>query len=140
MISTSERVVRFCAVGLIGVPVQIGVLGLLTHVLSLNYLASTAIAVEAAVIHNFLWHDRWTWACRNVEGITPATRLRRFWKFNLSTGVLSILTNLLMTGALVNFTGMPYVVANLLAIASGSAATYITGDIFVFRATKTQCS
>jgi putative flippase GtrA len=28
------------------------------------YLAATALAVEAAVVHNFFWHERFTWADR----------------------------------------------------------------------------
>src|SRR5205085_9977389 len=58
------RFARFNAVGAMGVAVQLGTLALLTRVLGWDYLVATAIAVEAAVAHNFLWHERYTWADR----------------------------------------------------------------------------
>jgi hypothetical protein len=41
-----------------GVGVQLAVLAAMKSVQHLNYLLATALAVEAAVIHNFLWHER----------------------------------------------------------------------------------
>jgi putative flippase GtrA len=57
------RWAAFNAVGLAGVAVQLACLALLVHAGS-HYLAATALAVEAAVLHNFLWHQRWTWRDR----------------------------------------------------------------------------
>ena len=56
------RWLKFNAVGALGMIVQLGSLGLLIHVLGMHYMLATALAVEAAVLHNFLWHRRWTWA------------------------------------------------------------------------------
>ena len=47
---------KFNFVGGIGIVVQFGVLFLLKGVLHFNYLVATATAVEAAVLHNFVWH------------------------------------------------------------------------------------
>jgi putative flippase GtrA len=61
--------VRWCKfnfVGGIGIGVQFAALFLLNSALHLNYLAATAIAVEAAVIHNFVWHEQFTWADRTM--------------------------------------------------------------------------
>jgi putative flippase GtrA len=57
--------VRFNAVGIIGLVVQLLVLAVLLR-FGLHYLAATTMAVEAAVLHNFLWHERWTWSERPV--------------------------------------------------------------------------
>lgn len=132
----SNRVFRFYAVGLLGVVVQLTVLGVLTLGLSFNYLISTAVAVEIAVIHNFFWHERWTWCCRTSEPGALALRLRRFCKFNFSTGIVSIATNLLVTRRLVEIGGTPYLIANLIAILSSSAVTFLLGEMFVFRPTR----
>jgi putative flippase GtrA len=62
--STLVRWCRFNFVGGIGIAVQFVALFLLKSVLHFNYLAATAIAVEAAVVHNFVWHEQFTWADR----------------------------------------------------------------------------
>ncbi len=55
---------KFNLVGGIGIAVQFGALFLLSSVFGFNYLFSTAIAVEAAVVHNFVWHEQFTWVDR----------------------------------------------------------------------------
>ena len=33
-----------------------------------NYLMATLVAVEAAILSNFVWHYRWTWRDRSGSG------------------------------------------------------------------------
>ncbi len=61
---TFARWMKFNLVGGIGIAVQFAALFLMKSVLHFNYLAATAIAVEAAVVHNFVWHEQFTWADR----------------------------------------------------------------------------
>jgi putative flippase GtrA len=82
--SITMRWLKFNLVGGIGIAVQLLALVLLKAVLQVNYLVVTALAVETAVIHNFLWHERFTWADRTGTGFS------RFLKFNLTTGLFSI--------------------------------------------------
>ena len=91
------RWLKFNLVGGIGIAVQLLLLVVLKTGLHLNYLIATALAVEIAVIHNFLWHERFTWADR-VRNQEVATR---FLKFNLTTGLFSIAGNLLLMKLLV---------------------------------------
>src|SRR4051812_34158755 len=76
---------KFNAVGAIAICVQLSVLAMLRSGFGWNYLLSTAAAVEITVIHNFLWHERFTWAERLT--VTP---LRRFVAFNLSNGYIIV--------------------------------------------------
>ncbi len=85
---TGVRWLKFNAVGAGGIAVQLAALALLKSGLRLDYLAATALAVEAAVIHNYFWHERFTWADR-----TRGSSWARFAKFNLTTGMFSILGN-----------------------------------------------
>lgn len=55
---------RFNLVGAIGIVVQLAALFVLKSAFHFNYLAATAVAVEAAVAHNFIWHEKFTWADR----------------------------------------------------------------------------
>jgi putative flippase GtrA len=100
-------------------------LAVLTHGFRIDYLIATAVAVEVA---NFYWHDRWTWVGESAR----SSRVVRFCRFNVSTGLISIVANVLLTGALVHAAGMPYLLANLVAIAGASVATYVAADLFVW--------
>jgi len=62
--------------------VQVGALFLLKTVLHFNYLAATAIAVEAAVVHNFVWHEWFTWGDRVRASWSRS--LPRLLRFNLT--------------------------------------------------------
>jgi putative flippase GtrA len=59
------RVTPFITVGAIGFVVQISTLAALTSLAHWNWLPATALSVELAVLHNFLWHERWTWTGQN---------------------------------------------------------------------------
>jgi putative flippase GtrA len=126
-------IVRWCKfnlVGGIGVGVQFVALFLLKSVLHFDYLFATAIAVETAVVHNFVWHEQFTWADR-VDG-SWRWSLARFARFNLTTGLVSILGNLALMKVMVGFGNMNYLVANGIAIALCSVANFLVSDTWVF--------
>jgi putative flippase GtrA len=129
--SAGARWLKFNAVGGIGIVVQLVSLALLTGWMHLDYLSATALAVEAAIVHNFLWHERFTWADR--ARVAPGHSLKRFLKFNLTTGVFSILGNLAFMRLFVGVCHLNPVVANLLTIASCSVVNFAVSDQFVFR-------
>ncbi|MCE2540985.1 MAG: GtrA family protein [Acidobacteria bacterium] len=89
-----RRWLAFNAVGAMGVAVQLVTLVSLTEALGLNYLVATLLAVETAILHNFVWHEHWTWRDR-VPGIHG--RWTRLAWFNLVTGAFSISSNLVLT-------------------------------------------
>jgi putative flippase GtrA len=124
------RWLKFNFVGGIGIGVQLAALVLFRSLLHLDYLLATALAVETAVVHNFFWHERFTWADR------PATHfvhsLIRLVKFNISNGGVSIVGNLLLMRLLVGELRLNYLVANLIAIAVCSLVNFLLSDRFVF--------
>ena len=107
---TFFRWVKFNAVGGIGIGVQLAALAVFRSLLHFNYLLATALAVETAVIHNFLWHERFTWADRPAA--RPVQSLARLAKFNLSNGGVSIVGNLLLMRLLVGELHLNYVLAD----------------------------
>jgi putative flippase GtrA len=121
------RWLKFNAVGAVGIGVQLAVLALLRSGFRMNYLLATALAVEAAVLHNFFWHERFTWADRR----SPAS-LTRLVKFNLSTGGLSILGNVLAMKLLVEVAGIEYLLSNLISIAACSILNFLVADRGIF--------
>ncbi len=131
---TAMRWLKFNAVGGIGIGVQLLTLCFLQSVLQMNYLVATALAVETAVAHNFLWHERFTWADR----VQPTWRQSapRLVRFNLTTGAVSLLGNVLLMKLLVGATHINYLVANGIAIAACSLANFVVSDRLVFLARK----
>jgi putative flippase GtrA len=125
------RWLKFNFVGGVGIAVQFAALFLLKSVLHLQYLAATAIAVEAAILHNFAWHERFTWR----DHVQPSWRLSlpRLVRFNLSTGTISILGNLGLMRMLVGQGHMNYLLANAIAIAMCSLANFLVSDDWAFK-------
>jgi putative flippase GtrA len=128
--SKLARWCKFNLVGGIGIGVQFAALFLLKTVLHFDYLLATAIAVEAAVVHNFVWHEQFTWADR-VEGSWRRS-MGRFVRFNLTTGLVSMVGNLALMKVMVGFGNMNYLVANAIAIALCSVANFLVSDVWVF--------
>jgi putative flippase GtrA len=126
------RWMKFNAVGGIGIGVQLAALAIFRSWLKLDYLLATGLAVEIAVIHNFLWHERFTWADRPVAHRMQS--LVRLAKFNASNGAVSIVGNLLLMRLLVGELKFNYLASNLLAIVLCSLVNFLLGDRFVFEA------
>ena len=125
-----SRAARFAWVGAGGFVVQ----ALTLHALAaagLPYTVATALAVEAAILHNFLWHERWTWADRTAG---PG-RLARLLRFNGSTALISIAGNVALMALFVGYLDLPLLPANLLAVLTLSVLNFLSADRLVF-ATK----
>jgi len=124
------RWLKFNFVGGIGIGVQFAALLLLKGVLHFHYLAATAIAVEAAVVHNFVWHEQFTWADR----VHPSWRrsIPRFARFNSTTGAVSILGNLALMKVMVGYGHINYLAANAIAIGLCSLANFLVSEEWVF--------
>ena len=60
VLASGERFVRFALAGTGGFIVQLATLAVLTSMFDVNYLVATLVAVEAAILSNFVWHQRWT--------------------------------------------------------------------------------
>lgn len=124
------RWLKFSAVGWLGVGVQIGMLTLLAGQLGMHYLVATALAVESAIIHNFFWHERWTWDDRGLFG-APG-RVLRLLRFNVAAGSVSLLGNLVLMSLFVGGLGLHYLVANVMSIASCAVLNFVISDRLVF--------
>ncbi|MCP5109904.1 MAG: GtrA family protein [bacterium] len=127
------RWLKFHAVGAIGFAVQIAALALYKGVFGIHYLWATAMAVETAVLHNFVWHEHWTWREHTRNQASWRALAGRLFRFHLSNGFVSILSNLVLMKILVGFAGIHYLIANPIAIAITSLANFLLSEFFVFR-------
>jgi putative flippase GtrA len=126
-----ERFARFNAVGALGIGVQLTVLWVLADLWGVAYLPATVTAVGAAVVHNFLWHQRWTWRDRRRRGLAALVAFTRFLGTN---GVISIGGNVGVMFVLVGGAGMNSLMANVIAIATTGLLNFAMSDAFVFEA------
>jgi dolichol-phosphate mannosyltransferase len=123
--------IKFNVVGVLGFALQSAALFVLTHTAPrFSYLAATAVAVELAVLNNFVWHQRWTWNDRPAT--TKKETLRRLAKFNITTGLVSIAGNLFLMNLLVGHFGLPIAGANLASVAACSILSFILADRIAF--------
>ena len=97
----------------------------------MNYLAATVLAVEAAVLHNFVWHEHVTWA--DVIALCRHSVWSRLLRFHVANGLISILGNLGFTWTLVERMGWPYLIANVSSVLICSLLNFFASDRFVFR-------
>ena len=133
-VDTFVRWWKFNFVGGIGIGVQFAALFFLKSVFHLNYLAATALAVEIAVLHNFCWHERFTWVDRLQLRTRGKSRgwLARLGRFHLANGAVSILGNLGLMRIMVGEGHMNYLAANAIAITLCSLANFLVSDRWVF--------
>ncbi|MGA2978858.1 MAG: GtrA family protein [Terriglobales bacterium] len=127
---TLLRWIKFNAVGGIGIGVQLAALAILRSGMKLDYLLATGLAVEIAVIHNFLWHERFTWVDRPAQ--RPGQSLVRLAKFNATNGAVSIFGNLVLMRLMAGEFKFNYVASDLIAIVLCSLVNFVLGDRFVF--------
>ncbi len=125
----TPRVSAFLTVGVLGFVLQMTTLFLLTSLCKWSYAAATLVAVEAAVLHNFVWHERWTWRDRDLsfDGLTS-----RLGRFQLATGLTSLAGNLVVTTVIVELLGVSPLLANACAVGVVSVTNFLVADRWVF--------
>ena len=119
---------RFNAVSALGVAVQAAALWVYLNRIGMHYLLATALAVETAILHNFIWHWRWTWANR------PLRVGAAFTCFHLGNGLISIGGNL---AGMWLFNGRLHIhpqIAGLMSIAACYLFNYVFAERVAFRA------
>jgi putative flippase GtrA len=127
--------IRFNVVGVFGFALQSGALFVLTHgAHPFGYLLATAAAVELAVLNNFIWHQRWTW--RDRPSATAGETVRRFAKFNLTNGAVSITGNLVFMSILVGRLGLPIAGSNVASVVACSICNFFLADRIAFHVEK----
>ena len=126
-----QRWAAFNGVGGLGIVVQLGALTILMRAFGVPYLWATLIAVECAVLHNFLWHQRWTWRDRpSRSGFEIAGRL---WRFHMLNGFVSIAGNLAIARVLTGEFQADPLASNIAAIMVCSMLNFAASELLVFR-------
>ncbi|MHB0868800.1 MAG: GtrA family protein [Chloroflexota bacterium] len=118
------RLARFGIVGASGVVVNSIALFIAHGVAGLPLLVASPLAVEVAILHNFVWNERWTFGASGFSFL-------RLGKFNLtSLGGLLITSGVLYL--LVSFVGVHYLMANLAGIALATVWNFATSLLWTW--------
>jgi putative flippase GtrA len=126
MIAVMLRWGKFNLVGALGMLVQFAALAALVRVWPGHALACSALAVEMAVLHNFVWHVRYTWRDRPGGGLG-----QRLLRFHLANGLVSVAGNVVVIAGL-QALRVPLAVATLVAIGCCSVVNFRLGDRWAF--------
>lgn len=119
-----SRLSKYVVVGVAGVLVNNVALFALFEKVHLPLVIASALAVELAIISNFIWNNYWTFKSTHLS-------LRRFAQFNLvSLGGLIISTGILWM--LVNQLGLYYLAANLLAIGLATIWNFMLNSLWTW--------
>ena len=125
------RLVRFLTVGWMGFIVQMAAFAALTSVVHVPWPWATVAAAELSIVHNFFWHERWTWKDR--MGFRGFSMLAKFARFNVAAGIVGVGGNLAVVALSVTIFKLPPVVANVLAVATLSIINFILADRWIFQ-------
>jgi putative flippase GtrA len=140
MKSTLTHWLKFNLVGLIGAAVQLSALALFNRWMCGHYLLASAAALELTLLHNFIWHQHFTWPERKRDIKSDSTRnsessiLTRLLRFHLSNGLVSLVGNLVLMRLLVSHAHLPLLAANAIAIVTCSLANFCISHKWVFAA------
>ncbi len=116
------RLIKFSIVGVIGAGINTGFLWLFTDFAGIFYLYSSLIAIEIAIIMQFLMNDRWTFKeqkTTHVEQFMIRILKSNIWRSGglaVNIGVLYFLTE---------YVGVYYLISNIVGIICAFLLNYL---------------
>ena len=125
------RIGRFSLVGFMGALLQLTLVWLLTTCFGLFSSAATLVAVELTILHNFIWHERFTWGNRGPK--SSRQLVLRLSRFHDGNGLSSLAGNTVLMYCLVDRLKAPVMPAAIGAIVLCSLANFLIADRWVFR-------
>ena len=131
MTGYAGRFGRFSLVGFMGAILQLTLVWLLTECFGVLSTAAMLVAVEITILHNFAWHERFTWSNRSLKSWRQLAL--RMWRFHAGNGLVSLAGNTVLVYCLVERLKAPVLPAAIGAIVICSLANFLIADRWVFR-------
>lgn len=128
--SLLKRILSFQFIGWIGTAVNLAVLWLCYDVLDWPLLVSGALAIEVAIIHNFVWYYFWTWNDRVVYTLRDFLTL--FVRYNIFTAAIDFFIRLGILWVLTEYFGIHYIISDIAGMFIAPLLKYITNDAYIF--------
>lgn len=124
----TARLAGFALIGASGLIVNESLLAAFTEGAGFNYLASAMLATQAAIVWNFGLTERWIYSRRPCHYDWRS----RFASFVLICTTAQLLTTPILLG-LVAVAGLPYLVANLVAIGASTGCRFTLAESVVWK-------
>ncbi|MCW3130490.1 MAG: GtrA family protein [Methanophagales archaeon] len=116
------RMIKFSIVGVIGAGINTGFLWILTDLAGLYYLFSSVVAIEIAIMMQFMMNDRWTF--RDRKTTDAGQFIKRIFKSNLwRSGGLAV--NVSVLYLFTAYIGVYYLLSNIFGIICAFSLNYI---------------
>ena len=125
---------RFSLVGVIGTVLQLLLLYVLIKCFHHPAVAAMPLAVEITVLHNFVWHERFTWRERHPRGMRDV--IGRLWRFHATNGIISLGGNTLLIYVLAKGFKAPVLPSAIVAIGMCAVLNFLIADKWVYRVMK----
>jgi dolichol-phosphate mannosyltransferase len=120
------QLIRFATVGASGYVVNLGVFAACVHVFGIDYRIAAVIAFVVSVINNFWLNRHWTFDAKHEH---PMFQGARFFAVSLVTfGFTYVVLIALVDGA-----GLSKVVAQAIAIVTGTPLSFLGQKLWSFR-------
>jgi len=123
------RFAKFNAIGLLGAGFQVLLTEVLVRCFHIGEAAAPA-AVEAALLHNFFWHERFTWSDRGCGSVRRS--VIRLLRFHAGNGLVSIAGNTLLMYVLREKLQLPALPSAVVAIALCAPANFLLAEQWVY--------
>ena len=127
-VSAARRSLRYLAVATLGAALQTAVV-LAATAAGCSPVAATVVGIEAAILHNFAWHDRWTWGDRHRS----EPRAVRLVRYNAAMAGSSLAIGAATTWMVVAGLGWGVLPANALAVGVAALVNYVASDRVLFK-------
>jgi putative flippase GtrA len=121
------QLIRFATVGASGYVVNLAVFAGCVHLLGIDYRVSAVIAFLVSVMNNFWLNRHWTFDAKHIH---PMFQGARFFVVSLITFAFTYVVLV----ALVEGAGMSKVVAQAIAIATGTPLSFLGQKLWSFKA------
>ena len=122
------RFIKFGIVGSSGIVVNQATLMALGRLTAIPLEIRSPIAIEMAIISNFFLNYFWTWG--DAE---KSDTIKKLLKFNISSGLTSLLFNYIPLIIMVNFLNLNETISNLIGIAIASGFNFLISHFWTFR-------
>jgi putative flippase GtrA len=136
VLATLFRGGKFMIVAWLGMLVNTGCLYLFKGVFGIRLIPASILAIEIAIIHNFIWFRLWTWKDRpNKQPF-----FRQLIKFNVATGAVDFAANVTVLWSLATIVGIHYLVANILGMIAPPFIKFWLNERFIFKGSANDSS
>lgn len=117
---------KFAVIGVLGTLLNLLLMTFMVEVFATGVLPASVLAIEIAIIHNFLFNNFWTFGIKRSK----RSLVTRFLHYNLAS-CGSLVINVSVTALLIRI-GAWYLLAQTIGIATAFTSNYLVSSRLVF--------